>query len=712
MLKDISIGKKLFGGFLVVLALLVIVGAVAYTSLGNASKGFTEYREMARDANLAGRLQANMLMVRMNVKDFLITGSEKDKQQYRDYYKRMSGFLGESQKEIQDPERAKKIDFVDDQVGEYDTAFKKVMDYRTQRDDYVNNTLNVKGPLMENTLTDIMVSAYADKDPTAAYYAGLSMKHLLLARLYMAKFLDTNDRKAVDRVHEEFEKMQKQLEILDKEVENPRRREMLGTVVDAKALYLSTFDSLAELIFNRNDIITNTLDRIGPEIAKATEDVKLDIKSVQDTLGPKLQAANTRSVTIVMTVVIVAIFAGICLAFFLTRGITNPISKGVDFAQTISKGDLTATIDLDQKDEVGILADALKNMATRLRDVVGNVRESSDNVKSMSENVKDAAENVSSTSEEMSASAEQMSQGATEQAASSEEASSSIEEMSANIKQNADNALQTEKIALQAAQDAQEGGKAVNETVSAMKEIADKISIIEEIARQTNLLALNAAIEAARAGDAGKGFAVVASEVRKLAERSQNAAAEINQLSSSSVDIAERAGNLLTKMVPDIQKTAELVQEISAACNEQNAGANQISTAIQQLDQIAQQNASAAEEMSSSSENMSTSAVQMSSSANEMTSQAESLQDAISFFRLDESSSITAAGASRPMIKTKRVVVSGARSGLKQKHRAPKALADTGNGNSADQTPVDSGVNLDMSTSSDRKISDDDFTAY
>jgi len=176
-------------------------------------------------------------------------------------------------------------------------------------------------------------------------------------------------------------------------------------------------------------------------------------------------------------------------------------------------------------------------------------------------------------------------------------------------------------VALKSAEDAVAGGNAVTETVTAMKQIAQKISIIEEIARQTDLLALNAAIEAARAGEHGKGFAVVASEVRKLAERSQNAAGEISRLSGTSVEVAEKAGQMLIRMVPDIQKTAELVQEISAASNEQNAGAEQVNKAIQQLDQVIQQNSSASEEIASTAE--------------ELSSQAEQLQEAIAFFKLD-----------------------------------------------------------------------------
>jgi methyl-accepting chemotaxis protein len=213
-----------------------------------------------------------------------------------------------------------------------------------------------------------------------------------------------------------------------------------------------------------------------------------------------------------------------------------------------------------------------------------------------------------------------------------------MEEMASSIKQNADNSGQTERIADKSAADATEGGKAVSETVSAMKEIAIKISIIEEISRQTNLLALNAAIEAARAGEHGKGFAVVASEVRKLAERSQAAAGEISTLSTRSVQVAEVAGEKLNKMVPDIQKTAELVQEISASCKEQDTGAEQINLAIQQLDSVIQQNASASEEMASTSE--------------ELSGQAELLKDTISFFRIDNNGSRSPARTVRQRQKT------------------------------------------------------------
>jgi len=330
----------------------------------------------------------------------------------------------------------------------------------------------------------------------------------------------------------------------------------------------------------------------------------------------------------------------------LIDAFTDPINMTADYIDKIAKGDIPEKIaaiyqgDFNQiKNNLNILIDATNQityLAGEMADgnLMTEIKARSDQDKLMQSlssmikklnqvviHVKDAAEYVATGSQELSTSSEEMSQGTTEQASSAEQASASMEQMASSIRQNADNALETEKIAMKSAENAREGGKAVADTVLAMKQIAKRISVIEEIARQTDLLALNAAIEAARAGEYGKGFAVVASEVRKLAERSQKAASQIGELSASSVTIAENAGAMLAKIVPDIQKTAELVQEISAASNEQNTGAEQINRAIQQLDQVIQQNASVAEEMASTSE--------------ELASQAEHLRNTTAFFKIN-----------------------------------------------------------------------------
>ncbi|MCP4220988.1 MAG: hypothetical protein GY765_40540 [bacterium] len=323
----------------------------------------------------------------------------------------------------------------------------------------------------------------------------------------------------------------------------------------------------------------------------------------------QLEQAARQSLWVYSLITALLVLLTTVLSYFVISSVLRQLGgeprEVMELTRKIADGDLSINIERKKKKESGVYGMMIE-MAENLRAIVGEVMIASDN--------------VASGSEELSATARELSQGSTEQAASAEEVSASMEEMGANIQQNSDNSRQTEQISDRAAKDTEESGKAVAEAVTAMNSIAKKIVIIQEIARQTNLLALNAAIEAARAGEHGKGFAVVASEVRKLAERSQTAAGEITELAKSSVNVAEKAGEMLGKLVPDIQKTAHLIQEITAAGNEQNCGATQINTAIRQLDKVIQQNAAASEEMASTSEALS--------------AQAQQLHMSISFFRL------------------------------------------------------------------------------
>jgi methyl-accepting chemotaxis protein len=468
-------------------------------------------------------------------------------------------------------------------------------------------------------------------------------------------------RTDVDR--EEFKEVLKHLKLIESEHADYEEH-VLEVFENINAGHTHEAEVLAEKVEIEEEALDKELEEFLMEVERFTED------AANTALKDEISAVRFMSVLSVISLIV-----GLGCGIFITRSIIRPLGGEPGVMATITKriaeGDLTVEfLDAGQQGAKGLYAD-LKAMTERLQAIVGEIIGSS--------------ENVASGSEELSSTSEEMSQGASEQASAAEEASSSMEEMASNIRQNADNAMQTEKIARKTAEDVREGGKSVNEAVSAMKQIAEKINIIEEIARQTNLLALNAAIEAARAGEHGKGFAVVAAEVRKLAERSQEAAGEITDLSGSSVEVAEKAGKMFEDLVPDIQKTAELVAEISAASNEMNTGADQVNKAIQQLDSVTQQNASASEEMSSTSE--------------ELAGQAQFLQDAVGFFNVGSNGSTRRAAVAAPQTQARITHIAA----------APKAQAAPGPKPAGAQTAT-GGVNINLKGSGEHE--DAEFEKY
>lgn len=623
-MKNLKIGTKIYMGFGLLLAIAAALGMMAVWNMQRIRTA-SDYldQEYVPEVAVSNNIERTALEGMIHMRGYILTGETEYLQQGRqtlsetEQYIEQAGELAQQAQQLtvlksSVAELRAKMKAYQGLLQQYKRIFEAIQAQREQMDQSAKALLAHCEEFIQTqkSLMQKEISQKEGEEQLQQRLAKISRMNEILDTINAVRVLNfkaqAGKKSLFDELPPLFERIKKQMEAIQAITRQESNLKHIEQILKESRAYA---DAINGYIDNQN-----RLEKVGTERAKVGWEF-LDLakgvaeKGMERTQEVSREAVNSLSLAsnIMVTGLVVALIFGGIISVFITSNIVRPVKMAVEFTRQVSKGDLTARIELDQKDEVGILANALQEMVFALREMVGGIKSSADN--------------VASGSQQLSSTAQEMSQGASEQAAAAEEASSSMEEMASNIRQNSDNAQQTESIVQQTSKSAQAGGRAVEETVEAMRQIVEKIAIIEEIARQTDLLALNAAIEAARAGDHGRGFAVVAAEVRKLAERSQEAAGEINRLSGSSMKVAEDAGSQLRAILPDIEKTAQLMQEIAAASQEQNSGADQINKALGQLDEVIQRNASASEEMASTSE--------------ELAGQAEQLQSMMRFFKMD-----------------------------------------------------------------------------
>lgn len=734
----LTIKTKLAATFVAILALLSGLAYISVTALSAENEQMQKLvHQSAESVRIAGELQLSLISIESLTKSHIDSTSDADMTTVEDAIKAAQQDLDTDMADL----RAVADDKTDDALTQMAPLTVKLRDILSRILDISRSNTDRKAAdlstgdgrrlriemekLVDQVRTDAVQSglvpmldfeAAMDQFERAEYKALISEKNAIIS-----------DEES--EIATELAAANASLKTADEGLAKLKSLTGLGTNPNVDAL-LASFKQWADVMRKVLDLAAQmssvrAADLLNGDFAAeqtklrdlATKIVTMDRDAMSlDVANAQAEYDTKRSLLLAMAGL--ALLGGALAAIWLSVSISRGLGRAVDVARKVAIGDLWSDTTTSAKDEIGDLLGAMGEMSVSLREMttvaeriskgdltVTTERRSQDDslgialevmvakLRSVVSDMNVASNAVASGAHAMNATADQLSSGATEQAAAAEQASSAMEEMTANIRQSADNAAQTEKIATQSAQQAIDSGKAVDEAMAAMKTIADKITIIQEIARQTDLLALNAAVEAARAGQHGKGFAVVASEVRKLAERSQQAAGEINALSGKTVEVSQKAGEMLQVLVPNIRRTADLVQEISTAMREQNTGADQINQAIRQLDSVIQSNASAATEAASVSE--------------ELASQSESLHGVIGFFDLGAEAERAAQRPAGKAVHRPAAPGRTARSGGSVTPLKPKA-AEIPVSSTARRTGTN-GILVDLGPDS---VSDQDFERY
>lgn len=605
MFKNMLLGKKIGFSFALVIFFLMVAVIFSGFALKAAYHGVDEYRYIARTTNLAGRIQANMLAMRMAVKNFMLYKQEDSVDDYNARYNTTSKLLSESKGFITDKQDLATLSQITQSLSRYHDDFNQAIALINNADTINSNVLSVNGEVMRENLTDIIASEYSKGNMEVAFAAAKTQESLLSGRIFVLKFLDSaaesDYNKAITFLKEHFSP---DLTALAGKMGNSALKADLQRTREAFSEYLDSLEQIEDVLNQSNNLVANSLDVIGPKISDLSEALKLSAMAKQDLLGPELKDQIENGLIISVIVAFIAVVLGSLISLYLTKNITRPIKVAVDAANELAKGNLVITVEKTHNDETGILLDAVKATADKLKDMIATISR--------------ASYELASASEELAAVTEQTAKGISRQESETDMVAVAMNEMTMTVRDIANNAAQAAQAANSANDEASQGTATLNDTTGAIsnlarnvndssvelnhvqdsvKSIGDMINVIQGIADQTNLLALNAAIEAASAGEQGRGFAVVADEVRSLASRTQNSTQEIHTIITQLQSATHKTVEVMNVGITQADACEQQIKQTSAAITK-------IMASIEQINDMTLQIASASEEQSSVSESI------------------------------------------------------------------------------------------------------------
>ncbi|HFQ4931836.1 TPA: methyl-accepting chemotaxis protein [Vibrio vulnificus] len=614
-LDNISISKKLYFSPLILILILLVIVLVSANLLNSLTKDMNRIAfDLAPDTELAAEMTDSVYGLRLTVKNFIKTGDQQFVSRFQENASRWTQFMDRAYNEIQNPQRVQILKEIDGLKAQYLTTFTQVVvNNMNMRNEQVNGVLNVDGPQIEKRLTSVMESAKTDGDVVAAYHAGRALRSLLLARLYVAKFLVENQQAQVERFNQEFKAVHSEIGSLLATLENAQRRQLTNEAESLFTQYEKAANAVTSMIFARNEGI-KTLDTIGPQVAQRIASLRESIASSMEQAAEQANENAEQSITFLYGIAAIAIVIGLLFSFVITRSLIVKVQRTTNVLQDIAQGegDLTIRVPTSGNDELDVLAGHYNTFAGKLQHTIRQMSEAAAQMLQAAEILALKARDTQSEVREQQSQAQVAASAMTEMSASAQEVSASAQQAADLSQSTADSATQGSKVVMEATQSMQKlneqiasAGDTVEQLRADSEQIGTVLDVIRSIAEQTNLLALNAAIEAARAGEQGRGFAVVADEVRSLASRTQESTEEIQTIIGSLQQRAELANKAMHQSRQSAEQTAEQVHSAESALTSITGYITQINDSIGQISTAANQQAIASDEVSVNVNNMS-----------------------------------------------------------------------------------------------------------